>query len=112
MPAGFHCSFLVAATVLTSPKGGARADGKRVFVFALLPRVSLMLKKAALGLLGIYQNYIRIILPCSCRFVPTCSDYTREAIIRYGVLPGALKGIRRVLGCHSLSCKSGYDPLL
>ncbi|MDD4893847.1 MAG: membrane protein insertion efficiency factor YidD [Candidatus Omnitrophica bacterium] len=70
-----------------------------------------MLQRIALKLLSVYQNYIRIMLPSSCRFVPSCSEYTREAILKFGFFKGIAKGAKRLLRCHPFSGKSGYDPL-
>jgi len=70
-----------------------------------------MLERIALELIDIYQNYIRIILPSSCRFVPSCSEYTRQAILKFGFFQGTFKGIKRLLRCHPFSQKSGYDPI-
>ncbi|MBM3246295.1 MAG: membrane protein insertion efficiency factor YidD [Candidatus Omnitrophica bacterium] len=70
-----------------------------------------MLQRLALALIKIYQRHIRIIVPPSCRFTPTCSEFTRAAITKYGFLKGALKGLKRLCCCHPFSGKSGYDPL-
>lgn len=45
-----------------------------------------------------------------CRFIPTCSDYTKEAITRYGVMKGCKLGIKRLCKCHPFG-SSGYDPV-
>ncbi|MBM3254764.1 MAG: membrane protein insertion efficiency factor YidD [Candidatus Omnitrophica bacterium] len=71
-----------------------------------------MLRRIALALLGIYQRYLRIILPSSCRFLPSCSEYARQAIEKYGILWGGIKATKRLLHCHPLSQKNGYDPLI
>lgn len=71
----------------------------------------LMLQKLAINLIKIYQGYIRSVLPSSCVFIPSCSEYTKQAILKYGFLNGSLRALRRLLCCHPYSGKSGYDPL-
>jgi putative membrane protein insertion efficiency factor len=58
----------------------------------------------------IYQLFISPMLPNTCRHLPTCSDYTIEAINEYGVLKGTIKGLNRILRCNPLG-SSGYDPV-
>ncbi len=70
-----------------------------------------MLKEVALNFISIYQDYIRTVLPSSCRFTPSCSEYTKQAILKYGFLKGGLKAIRRLFSCHPFSGRAGYDPL-
>ncbi len=57
-----------------------------------------------------YKRYLSPLLPPSCRFVPTCSVYTVEAVEKYGVLRGVLMGGMRLLRCHPFA-KGGYDPV-
>ena len=57
-----------------------------------------------------YQLCISPFFPASCRFTPTCSQYTLEAIMSYGILKGMWLGIRRILRCHPWG-GSGYDPV-
>ena len=45
-----------------------------------------------------------------CKYYPTCSEYTIEAIQKYGVIHGVLLGVKRILKCNPFS-KGGYDPL-
>lgn len=68
------------------------------------------LKKALVGLVRGYKYLISPLLPPSCRFYPTCSAYTIEAIEKYGALRGTLLGLRRILRCHPF-CRGGYDPV-
>ena len=58
----------------------------------------------------IYQLFISPMLPNTCRHLPTCSNYTIEAINEYGVLKGIIKGLNRILRCNPLG-SSGYDPV-
>jgi uncharacterized protein len=67
--------------------------------------------KAALTALGIYKAYFSILFAGSCRFEPTCSRYACEAIERFGVLRGVWLGTKRLLRCHPLSRRFGYDPV-
>ena len=67
--------------------------------------------KAALLALRIYRSYLSILFAGSCRFEPTCSRYAYEAIERFGVLRGIWLGTKRLLRCHPLSRKFGYDPV-
>jgi len=45
-----------------------------------------------------------------CRFAPTCSEYTYQAIDKYGVIKGSFLGLKRIVRCHPWN-KGGYDPL-
>lgn len=62
------------------------------------------------GLLRFYKASISPLLPPACRFVPTCSEYTLEAVERYGALRGGWMGARRLLKCHPFH-PGGYDPV-
>ncbi len=61
----------------------------------------------------LYKKYISPIFHyfgIECKYYPTCSDYTRQAIEKYGVIKGLFLGIKRILKCNPFS-KGGYDPL-
>lgn len=57
-------------------------------------------RKFAMFLIGIYQKYISGLFGRKCRFHPTCSEYTKQAIDKYGIIKGSLKGIKRILKCN------------
>jgi len=68
------------------------------------------MKRLALGLIRLYKRFISPMLPPSCRFEPTCSVYTYQAIEKYGVIKGGILGIKRISRCHPLN-PGGYDPV-
>jgi uncharacterized protein len=68
-------------------------------------------KTIALQLLRAYKWALSPLLPPSCRYVPTCSEYAAEAVDRYGVLRGGLMAAGRLLRCHPF-VKGGYDPVV
>ncbi|MDD2751924.1 MAG: membrane protein insertion efficiency factor YidD [Candidatus Omnitrophica bacterium] len=70
------------------------------------------MKSLAVRLIDFYQRHIRVFLPPCCRFWPSCSEYYKQAIIKYGIIKGGLKGTGRLLRCHPLNKNAGYDPLL
>jgi putative membrane protein insertion efficiency factor len=68
------------------------------------------MKFLVLDLLGVYKAAVSPFLPPACRFEPTCSEYTREAVENYGALKGSWMGIKRLLRCQPF-CKGGHDPV-
>lgn len=67
------------------------------------------MKKVILWLINLYQK-IPLSTHYSCRFIPTCSEYTKQAITTYGTCKGLFLGFKRILKCHPFG-KFGYDPL-
>lgn len=68
------------------------------------------MKSFLVGTIRFYQRAISPLLPNSCRFYPTCSEYAVQAVEKYGVLKGLYMGIKRVLKCHPFH-PGGYDPV-
>ncbi|ADO78228.1 membrane protein insertion efficiency factor YidD [Halanaerobium praevalens] len=68
------------------------------------------MKKILLFFIIIYQKIISPWTPKSCRFRPTCSEYTKQAIKKYGAFKGFWKGLKRILRCHPFN-SGGYDPV-
>ena len=90
-------------------------DGSReenVFVCNERGALRLISTKLALKLIKVYQKYLRPVIPAGCRFEPSCSEYTKQAILKYGLIKGVFKGLIRISRCHPFSGKSGYDPLI
>lgn len=68
------------------------------------------MKKILLGIVWIYQRIISPIKPRTCRFHPTCSEYARQAIIKYGSIKGSYLALKRIIRCHPFH-PGGYDPV-
>ncbi|MCX8094802.1 MAG: membrane protein insertion efficiency factor YidD [Caldisericia bacterium] len=68
------------------------------------------MKKSVLFLIKFYQKFISPLFPPSCRFTPTCSQYTFEAVQKYGVLKGLFLGMKRILRCNPFF-PGGEDPV-
>ena len=68
------------------------------------------MKFLVLDLLGIYKAMVSPFLPPACRFEPTCSEYTRQAVEKYGALKGTWMGFKRIMRCQPF-CKGGHDPV-
>lgn len=74
----------------------------------------MMLTKLFILPIRFYQLFISPILPKSCRYDPTCSEYAVIAIRKYGIIRGLYMGLKRILRCHPIKCLgggSGYDPV-
>ena len=68
------------------------------------------MRKIIIFLIKFYQKAISPFLGRRCRFHPTCSEYTKQAVEKYGALKGLYLGLIRILKCHPFH-KGGYDPL-
>lgn len=77
------------------------------------------MKKIVLWLIRIYQKTVspdhgmfsRHVHTMKCRFYPSCSEYTHQAVEKYGILKGVMMGSKRVLRCHPWN-DGGYDPVV
>jgi putative membrane protein insertion efficiency factor len=68
------------------------------------------MKALALWLIRAYQRTFSRVLPSTCRFVPSCSEYGYQAISKYGVARGSWLALKRIARCHPLN-PGGYDPI-
>lgn len=71
------------------------------------------MKKILIYLIEFYQKNISCFFESKnikCKYYPSCSEYTKQAIEKYGALIGSIYGIKRILKCNPFS-KGGYDPL-
>lgn len=69
-----------------------------------------MPQRLALALIHLYKFLISPLFTGSCRFMPSCSEYAREAVVRFGVIHGSLLAARRLARCHPLGAH-GFDPV-
>lgn len=68
------------------------------------------MKYLVLILLRAYKRFISPLLPASCIYQPTCSEYMMQAVQRYGVIKGVWLGVKRIARCHPFA-QGGYDPV-
>ena len=68
------------------------------------------MKYLLIGLVKVYRKWISPLLGPSCRFPPTCSEYTLEALQRFGGFKGMYLSVKRILKCHPLH-PGGFDPV-
>ena len=71
---------------------------KKIFVYPLL----LIIK--------FYQNIISPITPSTCRYSPTCSEYAKISLLKYGIIKGSILSIKRIIKCNPWGGK-GFDPV-
>ncbi len=80
-------------------------DPKTIFKIAERP-VTIM----CLALIRFYRLFVSPLKPQVCRFYPSCSQYTYEAVLKYGFGKGLFMGLKRVLSCHPFN-PGGYHPV-
>jgi putative membrane protein insertion efficiency factor len=68
------------------------------------------MKNVAAYCLRFYKGAISPFLPVACRFVPSCSEYTAEAVAKHGLLHGSALGLWRLMRCNPFA-RGGYDPV-
>ncbi len=68
------------------------------------------MKSVLVGAIRLYQRYVSVRLPRSCRFEPTCSAYAVQALERHGLVVGLWLAVRRILRCHPFHA-GGFDPV-
>ena len=68
------------------------------------------MKYAVLAVIWVYQKTLSPLLPTSCRFYPSCSHYSQEAVEKYGVVNGGWLGVKRLDRCRPLGGQ-GFDPV-
>ena len=66
--------------------------------------------KCVINLIDIYKYIVSPLLGNNCRFLPTCSEYTRDSIVKFGLVKGGWLGLKRILKCHPWG-KGGHDPI-
>ena len=63
-----------------------------------------------LVLIKLYQNFISPLLPSTCRYSTTCSEYSKQSLIKFGLIKGSIVSIKRIIKCNPWG-GSGYDPV-
>ena len=66
--------------------------------------------RVVLTVIALYRFVLSPMLGNNCRFAPSCSEYTHDAIVKFGVFNGCWMGLKRILRCHPWN-PGGYDPL-
>jgi putative membrane protein insertion efficiency factor len=68
------------------------------------------MRKLIVAILRFYKWAVSPLLPSACRYYPSCSDYMRQAVEKYGPVRGLWMGIKRVARCHPFR-QGGLDPV-
>ena len=84
---------------------------EQIMYLSLYKAISQLINFLVLFPVYFYRYFIKPFLPPACRFEPSCSEYTIEAVKIYGVFKGIGKALWRLLRCHP-GCKGGFDPVI
>ena len=68
------------------------------------------MRKLIVAILRLYKLALSPLLPSACRYYPSCSEYTRQAVEKYGPARGVWMGIKRIARCHPFH-QGGLDPV-
>ena len=80
--------------------------GQRITVVGMITAVTAV---SLVGALGVYKQILSPLLPRACRFVPTCSEYARQALACHGLGRGLVMAVARLCRCHPFH-SGGWDP--
>jgi len=69
-----------------------------------------IIDRSLMAILDFYKRFVSPALPSACRFHPTCSIYTKDAIERHGAARGVWFGVKRIVRCHPFHA-GGFDPV-
>ena len=63
-----------------------------------------------LAIIKFYQNFISPLLPSTCRYTPTCSEYAKQSLVKHGLIRGSFISVKRIIKCNPWG-GNGYDPV-
>lgn len=63
-----------------------------------------------LAMIKFYQNFISPLLPSTCRYTPTCSEYAKQSLVKHGLIKGSFISVKRIIKCNPWG-GNGYDPV-
>ena len=62
-------------------------------------------------IIKIYQIFVSPFFPATCKFSPSCSEYTKLSLMKHGLFKGLKLSLKRIIKCHPIRKDSGYDPV-